>query len=85
MTSFENHKIAPYVLPAIAYNPLLELSADGLRASTSDSKFFHCFIILEEFLEKARVLNQDFASLFDAPGCGCDRRSDKPLRRAQEG
>jgi hypothetical protein len=71
MTSIENHAIAPEILPALGYDPLLQLYADGLRAGSAESKFFHWFIILEEFLEKAKALNQDFSPLFD----GADRQA----------
>jgi hypothetical protein len=57
--------LSPDAVPGLACNPLLQLYADGLRASSAESKFFHWFIILEEFLEKkSDKLDIQFKSLF---------------------
>jgi len=59
------HKITTTELRELRYDPILQLYADGLRAGSAESKFFHWFIILEEFLEKAKALNDGFTPLFD--------------------
>ncbi len=51
-------------LKELRYDAILQLYADGLRASMDESKYFHWFIILEEFLEKSTQLNAEFAKLF---------------------
>jgi hypothetical protein len=47
------------------YNPLIQMYADGLRANAPKSKFFHWFVILEEFIEKNDRLNAGFSPLYD--------------------
>ena len=59
------HSISESQLNALRYNHLLQLYADGLRAGTAESKFFHWFIIFEEFLEKSSHLNDSFNLLFN--------------------
>jgi hypothetical protein len=61
----ENFLLQPDAVVSLVCNPLLQLYADGLRANTAESKFFHWFIILEEFLEKSSKLNEAFEPLFN--------------------
>jgi hypothetical protein len=62
--SIENLIFSSNSIEELSFNGLLQLYADGLRATSAQSKFFHWFIILEEFLEKNKQLTQNFAGLF---------------------
>jgi hypothetical protein len=63
MRATENCSLSSDAVASLACNSLRQLYADGLRATTAESKFFHWFIILEEFLEKSS-LKRNFTALF---------------------
>jgi hypothetical protein len=65
MQTTEHHVLPPAAIPTLRFDPLVQLFADGLRASSAESKFFYWFIILEEFLEKNEALNASFRPLFE--------------------
>lgn len=64
MRATENCPLSSDAVASLAFNSLRQLYADGLRATTAESKFFHWFIILEEFLENSRSLKSNFTALF---------------------
>jgi hypothetical protein len=64
MQAIEYCLLSSDAVASLAFNPLRQLYADGLRATTAEAKFFHWFIILEEFLEKSDTLSSGFTALF---------------------
>lgn len=65
MQTTEHHVLPPAAIPTLRFDPLVQLFADGLRASSAELKFVYWFIILEEFLEKNKALNASFRPLFE--------------------
>ena len=52
------------IFDSLFHNPIVSLYNGGLRAQDPKSKFLNWFTIIEEFLEKNKVLNESFESRF---------------------
>jgi hypothetical protein len=65
MTSVEGVSISSTDLERLTVNPIIDLFAAGLRATSPETKFLSWFAIVEEFVERNVSLNKKHKLLFN--------------------